>query len=516
MTGLEIGAIIAAVAGAAMQQYANYSANKAAQAKLNDAMYQLNDDGKKINDVIAEATKDMDAGKRYEQQQEIAKNVSDDLKSNVAESQALRNESQAVQGNVSNDYAAARQAANEKTMATSNAFADLVGKIRSAAQLRQNEGINLTRAGQKVDQLARDARGNWQVGQVRVNDALHSKDGLKAANTERYLEKQIIATLVGVGFMIIFRLVPYWKWCKIAPIIYVVSLVPVFLVKTGLGVGEINGATRWLNIGGVSVQPSEFVKVGLIYGLAAFLAKYGEKIKMRRYTLIYVVFTAIAVGIVLFVTSNLSAAIILCGISYIMLLVAKPNLKFMYIHTAVGIVLGIILVISIIKFEDFPIDNVRIERIRVWADPSRDPQVIGYQIFHSRYAIGSGGLFGKGLGNGVEKFYLPEPQNDMIFSVICEETGLFGALCLITLFVILIFRLFVIANNVKDILGSLIVVGILSHISLQFVLNIAVATNTIPNTGITLPFISYGLSSLVSSCAAIGLVMNVSLQRRKY
>ena len=198
MTGLEIGAIIAAVAGAAMQQYANYSANKAAQAKLNDAMYQLNDDGKKINDVIAEATKDMDAGKRYEQQQEIAKNVSDDLKSNVAESQALRNESQAVQGNVSNDYAAARQAANEKTMATSNAFADLVGKIRSAAQLRQNEGINLTRAGQKVDQIAREARGNWQVGQVRVNDALHSKDGLKAAG-------QIVSALgaamgMGAGF----------------------------------------------------------------------------------------------------------------------------------------------------------------------------------------------------------------------------------------------------------------------------------------------------------------------------
>ena len=181
MDPVVIGGLIATIVGAAMQQYSQYSANKAAQAKLNDAMYQLNDDGKKINDVIAEATKDMDATKRYEQQQEIAKNVSDDLKENVAESQALRNESQTVQGNVSNDYTAARQAANEKTMATSNAFADLVGKIRSAAQLRQNEGINLTRAGQKVDQLARDARGNWQVGQVRVNDALHSKDDLKAA-----------------------------------------------------------------------------------------------------------------------------------------------------------------------------------------------------------------------------------------------------------------------------------------------------------------------------------------------
>ena len=198
MDPLSIAAIIAMVAGSAMQQYANYSANKAAQKQLNEAMYQLNDDGKKINSVIDEAAQEFDNSKRQAQQQEIAKNVSDDIKSNVAESQALRNESQAVQGNVSNDFAAARQAANEKTMATSNAFADLVGKIRSAAQLRQNEGIGLMKAGQQVDQLARNARGNWQVGQVRVNDALHSKDGLKSAG-------QIVSALgaamgAGAGF----------------------------------------------------------------------------------------------------------------------------------------------------------------------------------------------------------------------------------------------------------------------------------------------------------------------------
>ena len=181
MDPVVVGGIIATIVGAAMQQYATYSANKAAQKQLNDAMYQLDEDGKKINDVIGDASQEFDAGKRYTQQQEIAKNVADDIKADVAESQALRNESQAVQGNVSNDYLTAREAANEKTTAASNAFADLVGKIRSAAQLRQNEGINMMKTGQQVDQLARNARGNWQVGQVRVNDAMHSKDDLKAA-----------------------------------------------------------------------------------------------------------------------------------------------------------------------------------------------------------------------------------------------------------------------------------------------------------------------------------------------
>ena len=198
MTGLEIAAIIAMVAGTAMQQYSQYSANKSAQKQLNQAMYQLDKDGKKITDVIDESAQDFEHDKRAAQQQELAQKVSDEIKGNVAESQALRNESQAVQGNVSNDYLTAREAANDKTMAASNAFADLVGKIRSAAQLRQNEGIGLMKTGQKVDQFARDARGNWQVGQARVNDALHSKDGLMAAG-------QIVCALgaamgMGAGF----------------------------------------------------------------------------------------------------------------------------------------------------------------------------------------------------------------------------------------------------------------------------------------------------------------------------
>lgn len=181
MTGLEIGAIIAAIVGTAMQVSANYTANKRAQAALQDAMWQLDEDGKKINEKIVEGAGEFEHDNRAAQQQDIAKQVSDDIKTNVAESQTMRDESQAVQGNVSDDYTKARSASQALTADKANAFADLVGKIRSAAQLRQNEGFGLMKTGQEVDKLARNARGNWQVGQARVDDAAHSRDGLKAA-----------------------------------------------------------------------------------------------------------------------------------------------------------------------------------------------------------------------------------------------------------------------------------------------------------------------------------------------
>lgn len=197
MTGLEIGAIIAAIVGAAMQTSASYTANKRAQAALQDAMWQLNEDGKKINEKIVEGAGEFEHDKRAVQQQDIAKQVSDEIKSNVAESQTMRDESQTVQGNVSDDYTQARSASQALTADKASAFADLVGKIRSAAQLRQNEGFGLMKTGQEVDKLARNARGNWQVGQARVDDAAHSRDGLKAAG-------QLVSALgsiMGMGAM---------------------------------------------------------------------------------------------------------------------------------------------------------------------------------------------------------------------------------------------------------------------------------------------------------------------------
>ena len=153
--------------------------------------------------------------------------------------------------------------------------------------------------------------------------------------------------------------------------------------------------------------------------------------------------------------------------------------------------------------------SYRLERVRIWLNPEAYEK--GYQTLQGLYAIGSGGLFGKGLGNSLQKLgYVPEPENDMIFSIICEELGLIGAVCVILLFLLMIWRLMVIANNTDDMFGSYMVIGIMSHIALQVILNIAVVTNTIPNTGITLPFISYGGTSSVFLLAEIGIALSVS------
>ena len=173
------------------------------------------------------------------------------------------------------------------------------------------------------------------------------------------------------------------------------------------------------------------------------------------------------------------------------------------------------LVVIVVVFTDQLVDlgliqNYRLERVRVWKDPSQYASEGGFQVLQGLYAIGSSGLFGKGLGNSVQKTLLPEAQNDMIFAIICEELGLFGALCLILLFLFLFYRLLVIAKNAPDAAGFYLTAGILVHFSLQVILHIAVVTNTIPNTGISLPLISYGGSSVVMLLGELGLALSVS------
>ena len=195
-----------------------------------------------------------------------------------------------------------------------------------------------------------------------------------------------------------------------------------------------------------------------------------------------------------------------------MLFISKPNNKLMLIITGALIVLAVVLVIVFFNVVDESSEmGFRLKRILAWKNPEKYASGVGYQTIQALYAIGSGGFFGKGLGNSIQKLgFIPEAQNDMIFSVICEELGLFGAICLIILFVIMIWRFMVIANNSQDLFGSMLVVGVLSHIAIQVILNIAVVTNTIPNTGITLPFISYGGTSVLFLMVEMGIVLNVS------
>jgi cell division protein FtsW len=197
-----------------------------------------------------------------------------------------------------------------------------------------------------------------------------------------------------------------------------------------------------------------------------------------------------------------------------MLLVSNPKPAWMIIFTVVGVVAIVIFLIIFFKNTDTA-SGFRFKRLLAWRNPEAFAQGEGYQTLQALYAIGSGGFFGKGLGNSIQKLgFIPEAQNDMIFSVVCEELGLFGGICLMVLFIIMIWRFMVIANNAPDLFGSMLVVGVLAHIAIQVILNIAVVTNTIPNTGITLPFISYGGTSVMFLLIEMALVLNVSSKIR--
>ena len=328
-----------------------------------------------------------------------------------------------------------------------------------------------------------------------------------------YLRHQFTATLAGVVVMVLTILVDYHRWEKYAFVGMAVSIVLIFLVLTPMGV-EVNGARRWIRVAGfLQFQPAEIVKIAVILFCASMITHFSKK-KLATLLGALVVIAAPAIMAVLLwkVTDNLSSGIIVGGIAIVMLFVADSDYKKYIVVVLAAVALGFILVYAATHIQS---DSFRMGRIAVWLDPEKDPNGIGFQTLQALYAIGSGGVFGKGLGGSMQKLgFLPEAQNDMIFSIICEELGLFGAFAVILLFVLLIWRCMVIANNAPDLFGALLVVGVMAHFAIQVILNIAVVTNTMPNTGISLPFISYGGTSEMFLMAEIGLVLNVSKQIR--
>lgn len=332
---------------------------------------------------------------------------------------------------------------------------------------------------------------------------------LKFGDSSYYLKKQMLASIIGVVVMVVVAIVDYHFWEHFAMIAYIVSAVLIALVLTPLGYSA-NGARRWLNLG-LSLQPAEVAKVGMIIFFAALVCKMGGRIRTSQGFLFTIAWAVPIAGEILIITRNLSSAIIIFGIVLMMLFVASPNYKGYILAAIVNLFIAAVIVLAIAKGiipEDL---SYRFARIKAWLNPEAYASGTGFQTLQALYAIGSGGLFGKGLGASMQKLgFIPEAQNDMIFSIICEELGLFGAIAIIMLFVLLVWRFMVIANNAPDLFGALLVVGTMAHISIQVILNIAVVTNSIPNTGITLPFISYGGSSIVFLLAEIGLVLSVS------
>ncbi len=324
-------------------------------------------------------------------------------------------------------------------------------------------------------------------------------------NPSFYLRKQAVATLFGLAAMVFMMFWPYRWWMRFAGVAYAVSLILIFLVLTPLGI-EANGARRWLNLG-VSLQPAEVAKLAMIIFLATLIVKMGEKIDTGK-GFFGVIFAPMPVAFFIYsITDNLSSAVIVAAIAMIMLFVSSPKYKwFIYIAGFISLAAGLY-ILAASKFDAL---GFRGARVRAWLNPEEYATGKGYQTLQALYAIGSGGIFGKGLGQSTQKLgFIPEAQNDMIFSIICEELGLFGGLSVLILFLLLLWRMLIIAINTRDMFGELLVVGVMSHIAVQVIFNVAVVTNIIPNTGISLPFISYGGSSVMFLLMEVGLVFCV-------
>ncbi|MDE6949812.1 MAG: putative lipid II flippase FtsW [Lachnospiraceae bacterium] len=350
-------------------------------------------------------------------------------------------------------------------------------------------------------------------GLMMIYSSSSYKANLDYNDSAYFLKKQLTAALLGIVAMVVVSHIPYHFWEKLALPAYVVSAAMIPLVLTPLGYSS-HGARRWIKVLGFSLQPAEVAKLGMVIFLAYLVCKMGKQIRTMKGLIILMIPPGIIGVMVWKITQNMSSAIIILGIAMLMIFVASPDYKRFVIMAVLGCAAAALIVFAIVQMansQDMTENlNFRGLRILAWLDPEAYADDKGFQTLQALYAIGSGGIFGKGLGESVQKLgFLPEAQNDMIFSIICEELGLFGAVALILLFMLLIWRCMIIANNAPDLFGALLVVGVMGHLAIQVILNIAVCTKVIPNTGISLPFISYGGSSVMFLLIEIGIVLNV-------
>ena len=337
----------------------------------------------------------------------------------------------------------------------------------------------------------------------------------ESGNSYAYVTTQAVSAILGIILMLIISKIDYKFYAKFYKIAYWFSIV-ILLAVLIPGVGKSSGgATRWINLMGVTTfQPSEIVKIALIVFYAVFLSKNKEK--LGRFGAGFITPFLIVVPIIailIFVQSHLSVCVVIILVISVMMLIAGTKLRYFLTCGVLGATggLGGLYLIAKITGEGM----YRLNRITAFMDPWADAKGTGWQIIQSLYAIGSGGLFGVGLGNSTQKYlYLPEPHNDFIFAVLAEELGFIGCLLVIILFAIFIWRGILISMKAKDMFGSLLAVGITSQIGIQAIINIAVVTSSMPNTGMPLPFFSYGGTALLILLCSVGILLNISRNTR--
>ncbi len=314
-----------------------------------------------------------------------------------------------------------------------------------------------------------------------------------------------IAIVAGI---FISRIMDYHILESFAEALNVLSVILMLLVRFSPLGREINHARRWIRLGPIQFQPAELAKIAVILLTPLLIEHMGRKFHGFKATLTALLPAIIQGGCAYALTDNLSTAVIIFLIGFTIVFVAHPK-TWPFLAVVGCAAAGAVLFVEFVKHGGNT--SFRSSRVLVWLHPERYASNGGYQIMQGLYALGSGGFWGKGLGNSTQKLgALPEAQNDMIFSIICEELGVIGALIIVLLFIYLLYRLMFIAQNAPDLYGSLIVVGVFAHIAFQVILNISVALNLIPTTGVTLPFISYGGTSIVFLMAEISIALSVS------
>ena len=324
-------------------------------------------------------------------------------------------------------------------------------------------------------------------------------------SSTRYLEKQAFCAAIGLVMMFITSRIQADFWLKLSWPLYAGSIVLLLLV---LFFGEtVNGAKRWINIAGLQFQPSEIAKFTLILLMAKLTRSFGSDAKTFRYGVL--AFGAALLGILvpLALERHLSAVMLLGMVAVVMMFVAGTKMRWLLAGAGAAVVF-VVIYVSLLGYAG--------DRITAWFNPEADPGNTGYQILQSLYAIGSGGLFGLGLGKSKQKYlYLPFQYNDYIFAVVCEELGLVGAAAIMMLFAALILRGYWIALKGRDRFSTVLAAGLITQIAVQTLLNMGVVTNLLPSTGVALPFFSYGGTALAVNLAEMGIVLSISRYRHR-
>ncbi len=343
------------------------------------------------------------------------------------------------------------------------------------------------------------------VGLVMLASASYVSALQRHGDSYYFIKRQLLFALGGVALMLLIPRFDYHLLRRWAVPMLLISLVLLGLIWTPLGV-TVNGARRWLNLG-VQFQPSELAKLAVIVVFASYMAANYKRMKEFKVGILYPGILLAGVCLLVVFEPHLSGAILIFAIGAVMMYVGG-------VHLGWFLGLGFSGLTALVGAA-FLIPHAR-ARMNIWFHPESDPTGDGFQTLQSLYAIGSGGFFGRGLGQSVQKhLYIPEPQNDYIFAIVCEELGFIGAVFVIILFVVLIWRGIYISFHAKDKFGSLLVIGIISRVAIQTFLNIAVVTNSLPPTGISLPFFSSGGTSLVILLIEMGIILAVSRQTKQ-